>query len=216
MLPLEKTILKHLFTNREYAQTVFPHCREEFFSSNHTSILYRHIRQFFDEYQKLPTPRVVEIELDQDTALSDRELADLRTALAEIVAEPELSSEQYPWLVQTTEAYCQERALYVALRKSVSLLDDPKHTPHVIPEMLREALAVGFSTSVGHDFFSDAEARYEFYHRAESRIPFDLEVFNTMTKNGLPKKTLNVVLAGCVHPDTPIRIRYRKAEKLTP
>lgn len=210
MLPLERTILKHLLTHNEFARVVLPHCREEFFSSNHGSIVYRHIRDFFEKYQKLPTARVIEIELDHDTSLSDRELAELRTTLTEISAEPELSSEQYPWLLQTTESYCQERALYVALRKSVSLIDDPKHTPHIIPDMLRDALSVGFSTSVGHDFFSDAESRYEFYHRAESRIPFDLDVFNTMTKNGLPKKTLNVILAGCVHPDTRIRLRYRK------
>jgi len=196
MVPLERTILKHLFTNREYAQTVFPHCREEFFSSNQTATLYRHIHRFFDQYQQLPTPRVVEIELDQDTGLSDRELTELRAALTEVVAEPSLSTDQYAWLLESTESYCQERALYVALRKSVALLDDPKHTPHVIPEMLRDALAVGFTTSVGHDFLGDAEARYDFYHRAESRIPFDLDIFNMMTKNGLPKKTLNVVLAG--------------------
>jgi len=210
MLPVERTILKQLFTNLEFARVIFPHCRDEFFTSNQTATIYRHIQAFFNEYQKLPTPRVVEIELDQDTALSDRELTELRQTLADVVAEPELTADQYPWLLETTESFCQERALYVALRKSVSLLDDPKHTPHVIPDMLRDALAVGFSTSVGHDFFGDAESRYEFYHRAESRIPFDLDVFNTMTKNGLPKKTLNVVLAGCVHPDTPVRIRFRK------
>lgn len=196
LTPTERMILKHLLSNLEYAQLVVPHCREEYFTSNHGSTLYQHFLKFFTTYQKLPSTRVIEIELDNDKSLSDRELTELRQTLLDVEKEPALNAEQYPWLVQTTEEFFRERALYVALRKSVALLDDPKHTPHVIPDMLRDALAVGFNTSVGHDFFADAESRFNFYHRAESRIPFDIEIFNAMTKNGVPKKTLNVVLAG--------------------
>ena len=116
------------------------------------------------------------------------------------------------WLVEKTEKFCQEKAVYNGIMKSIQILDnkDPKLTKDSIPQVLSDALAVSFDTNIGHNFLDDAEARYEFYHRKELRLPFNLEYFNTITKGGLPKKTLSVCLAGCVHPDTKIRVRMRK------
>lgn len=196
MEKIERVILKTLLSNEKFAQATVSHIKDEYFSSAEGAWIFRHFLAFYEKYRKLPDVKVIELDLEDDTKLSDREVKSINDAVNDVWNEPSLNDDQYEWLVQASEKYCQDRALYVALRKSVAMLDDANKSPHTIPELLKEALAVSFDISVGHDFLGDAEARYEFYHRAESRIPFDLEVFNTMTKGGIPKKTLNVVLAG--------------------
>ena len=116
------------------------------------------------------------------------------------------------WLLDQTEKFCQDRAIYNAIMQSIQIMDDKtgKMTKGAIPQLLSDALAVSFDTSIGHDFIEDADARFEFYHRKEERIPFDIELLNKITRGGLPRKTLNILLAGCVHPDTEVKVRIRK------
>lgn len=196
MEKIERVILKTLLSNEKFAQATVSHIKDEYFSSAEGAWIFRHFLAFYEKFRKLPNVKVIELDLEDDTTLSTREVQSVNDAINDVWNEPSLNDDQYEWLIQATEKYCQERALYVALRKSVAMLDDTKASPHAIPELLKEALAVSFDMSVGHDVLGDAESRYEFYHRAESRIPFDLEVFNTVTKGGIPTKTLNVVLAG--------------------
>ena len=193
---LEHTILRQLLAAPQLAEQIAPYLKDEYFESQSCATLYTLFQQFYEKYHALPSFAVLRLGLDELRTLSEREIKDTTETLNEIEQMTAMEPSQYAYLIEQAEKYCQERALYVALRKSVSMLDDPKETPHSIPELLRQALSVSFDTHVGHDFFADAESRYEFYHRAESRIPFDLEVFNGMTKGGVPKKTLNVVLAG--------------------
>ena len=118
------------------------------------------------------------------------------------------------WLVENTEKFCQERALHNAILESIHILDGKEKTKAKgsIPQILTEALSISFDPNIGHDYIDDAEKRYDFYHKIEKRIPFDLDFFNKITKGGMPQKTLNVALAGCVHPDTKVRIRIKKIE----
>lgn len=124
----------------------------------------------------------------------------------------EEKSEQQ-WLIDKTEKFCQEKAIYNAVLESIGILDvNSKSTKDkgAIPKILSDALAVSFDSHVGHDYLADSDARYEFYHRTEKKIPFDLDFMNKITKGGIPAKTLNVFLAGCVHPDTKVKVRFRK------
>jgi hypothetical protein len=117
------------------------------------------------------------------------------------------------WLIDQTEKFCQDKAIYNAIMNSVSILDDNgenKKSKGEIPKLLSDALAVSFDNHIGHDYVNDFDSRYDFYHRQDSRIQFDLDLFNKITKGGLPIKTLNIALAGCVHPETKVKIRYRK------
>lgn len=193
---LEHTILRQLLSTPQLAEQICPYLKDEYFESQPCATLYTLFQQFYEKYHTLPSFAALRLGLDDLRTLSEREVKATTETLNEIEQMTAMEPSQHAYLIEQAEKYCQERALYVALRKSVSMLDDPKETPHSIPELLRQALSVSFDTHVGHDFFADAESRYEFYHRAESRIPFDLEVFNGMTKGGVPKKTLNVVLAG--------------------
>lgn len=193
---LERTLLRQLMASPSLAEKVIPYIKQEYFESHEYAEIYRAFHAFYEKYRTLPSFEVLRIGLDDNRALTERELQNTASALDDLKAAAPLDETQLPFLVEQAEKYCQDRAVYVALRKSVAMLDDTTNTPHAIPDMLREALSVSFDTHVGHDFLGDAESRYEFYHRAESRIPFDLEVFNTITKGGIPAKTLNVVLAG--------------------
>lgn len=193
---LERTLLRQLMASPTLAEKVIPYVKQEYFESHEYAEIYRAFQAFYEKYHTLPSFEVLRIGLDDNRTLTERELQQTATALDDLKSAAPLDETQLPYLVEQAEKYCQDRAVYVALRKSVAMLDDTTKTPHAIPDMLREALSVSFDTHVGHDFLGDAESRYEFYHRAESRIPFDLEVFNTVTKGGIPTKTLNVVLAG--------------------
>jgi hypothetical protein len=122
---------------------------------------------------------------------------------------------QSEWLTEQTEKFCQEKALHNAILESIQILDGKTKTDKTkgsIPQILSDALSISFDPNIGHDYIENAEQRYEFYHKVESRVPFDLDYFNRITKGGLPQKTLNIALAGCVHPNTLVRIRFRKKQ----
>lgn len=196
MLPLERTILRQLFADREYAGLVVPHLRDEYFLSSEAGTIYKLFRAFFQKFSAIPQFSAIRIGLDSVTTLSEQEAKAAMKALEEVEAEPVLDDTQDPWLLETTEEWIQDRAVYLAVSECIKVMDDPKASRGVMPEILKQALSVSFDTHVGHDFLGDADTRYEFYHKQESRIPFHLDSFNKMTKGGVPKKTLNVVMAG--------------------
>ena len=196
MILFERTMLRQLFASQNYAERVAPYLKDDYFPTAECAVVFGAYQKFFDQYHTLPSFAVIRLALDSVPDLSESQAKQAATVIDELEQTAPQQESQHDYLIAETEKFCQERALYIALRRSVTMLDNPKENPHAIPDILKEALAVSFDTHVGHDFFEDAASRYDFYHRAEARIPFDLDVFNSMTKNGIPAKSLNVVLAG--------------------
>jgi replicative DNA helicase len=196
MQPLERTILRQLFEKREFAERVVPYLKEEYFFTPGAAVIYKLYQAFFEKFHVVPQFAVMRIGLDSVKTLTEREAKDALAELVEVEVEPTLASNQDAWLLEQAEEFCQDRAVHVGLQECIRVMDDPKATRHTIPDIMKNALSVSFDTHVGHDLLADADARYEFYHKQESKLPFDLEVFNAMTRGGIPKKTLNVVMAG--------------------
>lgn len=193
---LEKTILRQLFADKKYAEIVLPHLVEEYFMTPDAALIYKLFKIYYDKFQTIPSIAAIRIELDTLPSLNESQAQSAQVALKDVQKEPVLDPEQQAWLLENTEEFCQDRALYVAIQKAILVIDDPKSPRHAIPDILKDALAVSFDTHVGHDFFEDADDRWEYYHATEARIPFDLETLNEMTRGGFPKKTLNICVAG--------------------
>ena len=194
MSNIEQVVLRNVLTNEAYMRKVLPFIKPEYFEGVYNQ-LFKQVAKFVGTYNKLPTLESFKIEVDKSDKFND----DQYTAAMEIlpnIFELEKSDEQ--WLYDTTEKWCQDRAIHNAIMESISIIDG-KHkslTKNALPDLLQKALAVTFDPSVGHDYIEDVELRYDFYHEDEERIAFDLDYFNTITKGGLPNKTLNVCLAG--------------------
>ena len=190
---IEQTILRNLLTDEKYMRKVLPFIKPDYFQGVYKT-LFKEAGKYVAKYNQLPTAESLAIEL-QDTNMSE----DQYTMAMEIV--PQLFSKEKidgDWLLDNTEKWCQDRAIYNSIMESISIIDG-KHetlTKNALPELLTKALGVAFDTNVGHDYVEQAEARWEFYHKEEDRIPFDLEYFNKITKGGVPNKTLNIALAG--------------------
>jgi replicative DNA helicase len=189
---IEKTILRNLVHDETYMRQVLPFLRPEYFNQTDL-IVYRLIADFIGSYNNCPTTEALDIAL-QKKNLNE---TDFKTA-AELIRELQPTEVNADWLLAETEKFCKDKAVYNAILKSIEIIDgrDKKHTTEALPSILQEALAVGFDNSVGHDYILDASNRFDFYHRVETRIPFDLDYFNRITNGGMPNKTLNVVLAG--------------------
>jgi len=196
MQPLEKTILRQLFDKREFAELVVPYLKNEYFYTPEAATIYKLYEAFFEKFHAIPQFSAIRIGLDSVKTLTEREAIAAQDALKEVQAEPALDHTQDPWLLEQAEEFCQDRAVYCGLQECIKVMDDPKVTRHVIPEIMKQALAVSFDQHVGHDLLNDADARYEFYHKQESKIAFDLQTFNDITRGGVSKKTLNIVMAG--------------------
>ena len=197
LMKLEQTILKNLIYNEEYLRKVLPFIKDEYFTDKTERMLFSEITQFVSRYNTTPTIEAIGLAVKERRNLSDDEVEKSESYLQEIaLAKGEESKIQ--WLIEKSEAFCQERAIYNAVLGSISILDgkDKTNDKGAIPKILSDALAVTFDSSVGHDYLENSDERYEFYHRKEERIPFDLEFFNKITKGGLPSKTLNIALAG--------------------
>lgn len=196
-MKLEQTILKNLIYSEDYLRKVLPFLKEEYFNDRSDKTIFHEITSFVQTYNNTPTIEAIGLAIKERRNLTDDEVEKCETSLKEIEA---ISKEQSPiqWIVDKTEKFCQEKAIYNAVLGSISILDgkDKNHDKGQIPKILSDALAVSFDSSVGHDYLENSDARYEFYHRHEERIPFDLEYFNKITKGGLPSKTLNIALAG--------------------
>ena len=191
---IEDTILRNLFCNEQYYRKVVPHLDGEYFQDPIEKILFEEILDFSGKYDKVPTKEVVRINLGNRSDLTEETYKKSSSKLETLTDE----WIDFDWLVDSTEKWCQDRAIYNALLQSVKIADgnDEKLSKDAIPEILQQALGVTFDEHIGHDYIESADDRYEFYHREEEKIPFDLEKFNYITKGGLPNKTLNIALAG--------------------
>ena len=191
---IEQIILRHLLTDEKYMRKVLPFIRPDYFEGIYR-ILFREAGKFVAKYNKLPNAESFKIELDQSDKLSDEQYNMASDIVPQLFVGEKVDDK---WLLDTTEKWCQDRAIYLAIMESISIIDG-KHeqlTKGALPDLLTKALGVGFDLKVGHDYVENAEDRYEFYHTEEDRLPFDLEYFNTITKGGVPRKTLNIALAG--------------------
>ena len=157
-------------------------------------IVFEEITNFVDKYKKMPTRVSLEIEIENRKDLTEVE----HGKVVELIQSLNPDEVDFDWLVDTTEKFCKDKAIYNAVVEGISIIDgkDKKRSPDAIPSILTDALAVSFDNAVGHDYFDDSDKRFEFYHKVEERIPFDLDFFNKITKGGLPQKTLNIALAG--------------------
>ena len=191
---IEKKILSNLIFNEDYLRKVIPFIQDIYFDIHSEKIIFQEINEFVVKYGTCPTKSVLFIEIENRTDLSEDGFKECSTILDEL--RHEKVDDQ--WLTDTTEKWCKERAVYLALIESVKIADgkDKTRSRDAIPSILSEALSISFDDHVGHDYFGDADARYEFYHKKEDKVPFDLEMFNKITKGGLPNKTLNIALAG--------------------
>jgi len=193
---LEQLVLRHLLIDEPYMRKVLPFIKPDYFQGV-TRQLFVEIGKFVAKYNKLPTLDAFKIEIDQSDKYND----DQYTAAMEMlpnIFDAKSDKADKAWLEDTTEKWCQDRAIHNAIMESISIIDG-KHqtlTKNALPELLQKALAVTFDSSVGHDYIENVEERYEFYHEQEERIPFDLDYFNRITKGGIPNKTLNICLAG--------------------
>jgi Replicative DNA helicase len=194
MEKVETTILRNLLFNNDYCRKVLPFIKNEYFENLHEKVVFEEICKFIVAYEQLATKEVLLIETEKRTDITE----DTYKTICEYVSRLDNNDVDYKWLVDTTEKWCRDRAIYLALMESIKIADgqDEKKNRDAIPSILSDALAVSFDNNIGHDYFKDTEKRYEFYHQREDKIPFDLEFFNKVTKGGLPNKTLNIALAG--------------------
>ena len=194
MEQIEFLILKNLIHNEKYLRKSIPFIRSEYFEDPHQKMVYEEIFSFVEKYNELPTKEVLSIEVEKRDDINEDSFKSV-THLISCLDESPVENE---WLIDTTEKWCRDRAIYLALLDSIAIADgkDDKKGRDAIPSILSDALAVSFDNHIGHDYLQDYEERYEFYHQKEEKIPFDLEFFNKITKGGLPNKTLNIALAG--------------------
>jgi len=194
MEKVEFLILRNLLHNEEYLRKVVPFLKSEYFEDEKQKIVYQEIASFVEEYNELTTKEVLCIEIEKRKDITDSMFKDITSLIDELDNSPA----DLQWLLDTTEKWCRDRAIYLALIESISLADGKDDTKgrDAIPSILSDALAVSFDNHVGHDYLEDYEERYELYHKKEDKIQFDLEFFNKITKGGLPNKTLNIALAG--------------------
>ena len=191
---IQTTILKNLLENDTYTRKVIPFLKKEYFEG-HSKVIFDLILNYVAKYNKLPTPEILKIEAE-NISMGDQLYRSTLESIAEI--EKETQKVDDVWLLDNTEKWCQDRAIYLAIMKSIQIIDgkDDNLSKNALPELLSDALSVSFDRNIGHDYIENSDSRFDFYHRVEERIPFDLDFFNTITKGGLPKKTLNIILAG--------------------
>ena len=194
MEKVEFLILRNLLYNEQYLRKVVPFIKSEYFEDFNQKVVFEEISSFVQEYSQVATKEVLCIEIEKRQDINDSSFKEITN----LVSSLEDSTSEFQWLCDTTEKWCRDRAIYLALMESIHIADgqDQKKNRDAIPSILSDALAVSFDTHIGHDYLEDYEARYDSYHRKEDRIPFDLEYLDKITKGGIPNKTLNIALAG--------------------
>jgi replicative DNA helicase len=193
-MSIERVILSNLLHNDEYARKVIPFLKTEYFQDYSERVVFDLVDDYVKKYNEFPSLTAIAIELTEKEGLNDQAFESTKNILSSL----EKTEVKLDWLIDNTEKWCQDKALYLGIMKSISIMDDKSGslTKGAIPQILSDALAVSFDNHIGHNFIDDAETRFDFYHRKESRVKFDIDYFNKITKNGFPKKTLNVYLAG--------------------
>ncbi len=191
---IERTALRNLIHNEDYTRKVLPFLKSEYFQDRSERVVFSEIQKFISQYNRRPTKETLQIDLNKRKDLNEDEYK----KIVELISSLDPQDVDLEWLVNTTEKFCKDRAVHNAVMEGIHIIDgkDKKHSPEAIPEILRDALSVSFDNAVGHDYLLDIEKRFDYYHKKETRIPFDLDYFNKVTKGGLPTKTLNVALAG--------------------
>ena len=191
---IEQQILSRLIYDEQYCRKVIPFIKREYFNDKKESVVAKVISDFFSKYNKPITKEILSIEIGNRKDLNDKELVEVNSYVDTLVDAPVNED----WMIENTEKFCKDKAVYNAILQSIQIIDgrDKTHTTDALPSILSDALAVSFDNHIGHDYIDDHTSRYEFYHRVEEKISFDLDMFNKITKGGLSKKTLNIVLAG--------------------
>jgi len=191
---IETTVLRNLIYNEEFSRKVIPFIQPDYFEQRSEKVVFEEITKFIVKYGSAITIEALNIETDNRTDLTEAEVKEVRDINNSLEDKPA----DYQWLMDTTEKWCRDRAIYLALMESIALADgqDDAKGRDAIPTILSDALAVSFDNHIGHDYLEDYEERYELYHKKEDKIQFDLEFFNKITKGGIPNKTLNIALAG--------------------
>ena len=191
---IEVTILQNLIYDEEYSRKVIPFIEPDYFQEQGQKLVFEEVVQFISKYDAQITVEALLIEISNRKDLTEQLLKDVQI----LVGNLEKSPQDHQWLLDSTEKWCRERAIYLALMESIGIADgqDDKKGRDAIPSILSDALAVSFDNNIGHDYFGNVDERYEYYHKKEEKIPFDLEYFNKITKGGVPNKTLNIALAG--------------------
>lgn len=197
-MSIEKTILRNLLKDDQFTRKALPFLKEEYFFEEDDRTLFSTIRDFVLKYNTNPTEDALAIEISSKQGLSDMTVKNIEATLTEIRSSKDTKEPHLKWLIDHTEQFCQDKSLYNAIMKSIDIMKDEKgHTSKgAIPKLLSDALSVSFDPNVGHDYLEQSEDRFEYYHRVHEKIAFDLEFMNLITKGGLPKKTLNIILAG--------------------
>jgi len=191
---IEQTIINNLITNEQFSRKVIPFLKSEYFSIFYERIVFEEIQKYILKYKTIPTNESIAIEIDNRKSISEEDYQNAIKFLNDI----EKTDIDNEWLVDTAEKFCKDKAVYHAVLSGIQIIDgkDKNRTADAIPDILTNALSVSFDSSVGHDYIEDGENRYDFYHKKEKRIQFDLDYFNRITKGGLPSKSLNIAIAG--------------------
>ena len=191
---VEDLVVASLLHNTDFTRKTLPHIKTDYFENYNNKVIFEELSSYFTQYDSLPTKEALRIEIESRDDLNETTFTDVKQTLDLATEEPH----EIDWLVHTSEKWCRDRAIYNALLESIQIADGNSETMgrDAIPSILSNALSVSFDNSVGHDYLDDADQRYQFYHRVEEKIPFDIELLNKVTKGGLSKKTLNVALAG--------------------
>lgn len=205
---IEQTILSNLVHNEDYCRKVIPFIKTDYFSDQFEKIVAEELISFFNKYNQPASLDILAIQIGKRKDVHKEQISKIEDYINTL----DFKTEAADWLTENTEKFCKQRAVYNAIIDSFEIIEgkDKNRTEDSIPSLLSDALSVSFDTSVGHDYLEDFAERYDYYHRVEEKIPFDLDLFNKITKGGLSRKTLNVILAGCVHPDTQVKVRFKK------
>jgi replicative DNA helicase len=188
-------VLRNLLTNEEYVRRVLPFLKEEYFAENSDKILFREINQFISKYNSRPTPEAIRLEVSQLEKIGETDVKRISSNLDILEKNSEIDN-NIDWLIDQSEKFCKDKAIYNAIMESIHIIDGKTDkSVNVLPEVLSKALSVSFDTNIGHDFIENKDDRYEFYHRIEEKLPFDLEYMNRITNGGVPRKTLNCIIA---------------------
>jgi archaellum biogenesis ATPase FlaH len=191
---LEKTILSNLIYNEEFCRRVFPYIKEEYFDDPSVKKIFSTFAEYVTEYKSPPSIEALKISIDKRKDLNEQSFKDVNTNIDELKIDTKTDQE---WLIKETEKFCQDKDLYNSIRRAILILDgqDKQYDKGSIPQLLSDSLGISFDTNIGHDFLEDFDSRYDFYHRKEERLPFDLDLLNKITKGGLPRKSMTILLA---------------------
>jgi replicative DNA helicase len=207
---LEQIILYNILKDNQYARVVIPHLKKDYFQQSEHKVLFNTIVEYVEKYNNTPTYEALIINLNDNKAVDEQTFTNVGQLFDSFTTNAERWDRN--WLIDKTEEFCKQRSIYNAIVEGIEIVNDTSNQNkiHLLPQILTDALNVSFDTKVGHEYLDQANERYLAYTSHEQRIPFNLDSFNQITGGGLKKKTLNIIMAGCVHPDTKIRVRIFK------